>query len=139
MFKAKAARLAAFALVVAGAAFFISCQNGATEPTPKHELTTQQDGVLGIHGYTYEAITQEKLIDVEVEWWCETCSEWLGSDAVDDVAHYDIYYDGDWSDHDGHNMRGYASKPGYETAENTITNFQSVNIPYERDFYLYRE
>lgn len=138
MFKIKAVRFAALVLVVAGAAFLVSCRAEVTAPAPVREKGKTALDSAGIYGYTYKNVGG-LLLDVWVEWECETCAEYLGGDAVDDVGRYDIYYEGDWSEHDGRDMRGYASKTGWETAENTITNFQSNNMPYRRDFILYPE
>ena len=139
MFKARAARVAAFVLIAAGAAVFISCQAEVTAPAPVSETGKTSLDTPGINGYTYDAHSLDEIPFVDVNWECETCDEFLGHDATDAYAYYEIDYGGDWSNHDGHNLKGYASKTGYYTATNTITNFQSANIPYQRDFYLVPE
>jgi hypothetical protein len=139
MFKAKAARVAAFVLIMAGAAVFISCQDGTTAPTPVSETGKDSPDSVGISGDVRHGITNWPIPDVDVNWECETCDEFIGNDATDQFGRYNIDYTGVWSDHDDHNLKGYASKTGYYTATNTITNFQSANMPYERDFALYPE
>ena len=139
MFKARAAQAAAFVLIVAGAAVFISCQEGTTAPAPVRGTGKDSPDSVGISGDVRHGITNWPIPDVDVNWECETCDEFIGTDATDQFGRYNIDYDGDWSNHDGHNLKGYASKTGYYTATNTITNFQSANMPYERDFDLYPE
>jgi hypothetical protein len=139
MFKVKVARVAALVLLATGAAVLISCQAEVTAPAPVEGTGKEQLDTPGINGYTYDALTSEEIPGVDVYWECETCPEYLGDDATDAYGFYEIDYSGDWEDHDGHNLKGYASKPDYSTATNTITNFQSTNIPYRRDFYLYPE
>jgi len=63
MFKTKPVRLAAFVVIAAGAAFFISCQDGATAPTPVNETGKGSFDSVGIYGYTYNQFGQ-KIIDV---------------------------------------------------------------------------
>jgi hypothetical protein len=139
MFKARAARVAAFVLIVAGAAVFISCQAEVMAPAPVSETEKSTLDFVGISGDVRHGIYNSPIPDVDVNWECETCDEFIGNDATDQFGRYNIDYDGDWSSHDGHNLKGYASKTGYDTATNTITNFQSANMPYERDFALYPE
>jgi hypothetical protein len=139
MFKAKVARVAALVLLVTGAAVFIACQAEVTAPVPIGETGKTSLDEVGISGDVRHGIFNWPIPDVDVHWECETCEKYLGNDATDQLGRYNIDYDGDWSNHDDHNLKGYASKTGYTTATNTITNFQSDDIPYERDFYLYPE
>jgi hypothetical protein len=139
LFKEKVARVAALVLLVTGAAVLISCRAEVTAPEPVGGTGKAQLDTPGINGYAHHGITFKELPFVDVEWECETCDEFIGEDATDAYGFYEIDYDGDWSNHDGHNLKGYASRTGYNTATNTVTNFQSANIPYGRDFYLYPE
>ncbi len=138
MFKAKVARAAALVLLATGAAVLMSCQAEVTAPV--EEASEEQfDTNHGIEGYVTDAMSSDPIADVDVHWECETCDKFLGENATDAYGYYEIDYEGDWSDHDGHNLKRYASKTGYQTGTNTITNFQSANMPYRRDFTLYEE
>jgi hypothetical protein len=140
MFKAKAARVAAFVLIVAGAAVFISCQDGTTAPAPPPESEAPSFDVVRIWGYVTNQYN-EPLKDAQVVWWCNTCSgEIIGDDAVDDIGRYDIDPPEpfNWDDHDGHDLEGEASKTGYTPASQYIYDFDSSAV-YQRDFVLYSE
>jgi hypothetical protein len=78
--------------------------------------------------------------DVEVEWWCETCSGVpIGSDAVNDEGRYDIdELQSTWDPHNDHDLKGMAHKDGYTDAFQTIDEFDA-NSSYRRDFVLYPE
>jgi hypothetical protein len=138
MFKVKVARVAAFVLFVAGAAVLISCQAEVTAPAPPESEAPSFD-LARIFGYTYKSIGG-KLLDVHVEWWCNTCSETIGDDAVDDQGRYDIDPPEpfNWEDHDGHDLEGEATKTGYSPASQYIDDFDS-STTYQRDFTLYPE
>ncbi|MEE8639335.1 MAG: hypothetical protein V3T41_02885, partial [bacterium] len=58
--------------------------------------------------------------------------------AVDDIGRYDIDppLPFSWSDHDGHDLKGEASHPGYNPGTQEIEDFDSGLIPYQRDFEL---
>ena len=124
-------------LFVAVVAVSLSCQADGPTATPEAEVEEGTDANVGIWGYVLDADTLEGIADADVDWWDESTGM-IGSDAVDDIGRYDIDPgdEYDWSDHDGHNLRGEASHPAYHSQQNTITNFQSSNIPYKRDFYL---
>jgi hypothetical protein len=139
MFKAQAARVAAFVLIVAGAAVFISCQDEATAPTPPPESKAPSVDVVRIWGYV-EDDEGRRLNDADVEWWCETCTgEPIGSDAVDDQGRYDIdELQSTWNPHSEHDLKGMAHKDGYTDAFQTINEFDPYSS-YRRDFVLYEE
>lgn len=139
MFKAKAARVAAFVLIAAGAAVFISCQDGTTAPTPPPSGVAPSFDVVRIWGYTYHGMGGY-LTDVDVEWYCLTCSgAIIGVDAVDDVGRYDIdELPATWNAHDGHDLEGIAYKDGYYDAFRNIDDFDSSGS-YQRNFELFPE
>jgi hypothetical protein len=136
-FEIKGVRLAALVLVVTGAAIFVSCQAEVTGPesTPKGEARSYD--TTRIWGYTKDGFG-EILLDVNVAWWCNTCAEAIGEDAVDDVGRYNIDPPPpfNWDDHDGHDLEGEATKPSYSPASQYIYDFDSSAV-YQRDFYLY--
>lgn len=81
-----------------------------------------------------------RLNDVEVEWWCETCTgDPIGEDAVDDQGRYDIdELQSTWDAHNDHDLKGIAHKDGYTDAFRTIDEFDASSS-YQRDFVLYQE
>jgi hypothetical protein len=139
MFKAKAARVAAFVLIVAGAAVFISCQDGTTAPTPPPSGVAPSFDATAIWGYTVNP-WNDPVLDVYVDWYCVTCAgEPIGSDAVDDVGRYNIdELQSKWDAHDGHDLEGMAYRDGYENAFRTIDDFDSSGV-YQRDFEMIEE
>ena len=124
---------------MAGAAVFISCQDGTTAATPPPEGGAPSFDVVRIWGFTYYWLGGT-LTDVDVEWYCDTCSgAIIGVDAVDDVGRYDIdELQATWNAHDGHDLEGMASKDGYQNAFRTIDDFDSSGS-YQRNFELYPE
>lgn len=75
MFKAKAARVAAFVLVAAGAAFFISCQDDNQPSTPGVSPSTDDPDYF-VDGYCYDLFNQ-LTNDITCKIYCETCNEWI--------------------------------------------------------------
>ena len=136
MFKTKAARVAAFVLIVAGAAVFISCQDGTTAPTQERIPQMDEDEYLGIDGYTRDEEGGE-IIDAWVVWGCETCAEVLGDDVTNVYGYYQIWRtESVWLEHSGHDFKGTATHPEYEEAYATIDDFSYQVIPYPRDFEM---
>ena len=137
MFNIKAVRLAALVLVVAGAAVFISCQNEVTAPEPAPKGEAPSYDTVRIWGLVKDSLGG-KLTDVDVEWWCNTCAEEIGEDAVDDIGRYDIDPPPpfNWDDHDGHDLEGAAYKEGYSCDPQYIYDFDSSAV-YQRDFIMY--
>jgi hypothetical protein len=126
-------------LLVAVAALLLSCQDSTTTPTPPPESKAPSVDVVRIWGYVENGFGV-RLNDVEVDWWCETCSgEAIGSDAVDDQGRYDIdELQSTWNPHSEHDLKGMAHKDGYTDAFQTINEFNPYSS-YRRDFVLYEE
>ncbi len=136
MFKAKAARVAAFVLIVAGAAVFISCQDGTTAPTQERAPQMDDDDVLGIKGHTYDGETNA-VEDAWVVWECLTEGDPLGDDVTNLFGYYEIYRtESGWLDHSGHDFKGTATHPDYYDAYAWIDDFSYQVIPYTRNFYM---
>jgi hypothetical protein len=136
MFKNKPARLAAFAFFIAGAAVFISCQDGTTAPTAGRELGTDQEEILGICGHTYDA-ESGAIEDALVVWHCETCDALIGEDVTNAFGWYEIYLtESEWLLHEGHDLKGTATHPAYQPAYAYIDDFSYQFTPYTRNFLL---
>ncbi len=141
MNKVKAPRVAAFVLIVTGAAIFIACQAEVTAPEAPMEGEAPSYDTTRIWGYVKNQFGVG-LKDADVVWWCNTCSGTvIGSDAVDDIGRYDIdppsppFY---WYDHDGHDLEGEATKTGYGDVSQYIDDFDADAV-YQRDFTMYPE
>jgi hypothetical protein len=138
MFKAKAARVAAFALVAAGAAFFISCQDEPTEPTG---LILPETDDAAFYGYVYHGLTEEPIDQATVKWECTDHTPWipLGQATTGlggDSGYYEIGTEAWFTSHDAHDLKGTASKSGFDDAYAYINNYE-YGISYRRDFLLY--
>ena len=117
----------------------MSCQAEVTAPESPPKSEAPSYDIIRIWGYTKDGFGL-KLLDVDVHWWCNTCAEAIGEDAVDDEGRYDIDppYPFNWDDHDGHDLEGEATKTGYSPASQYIDDFDS-SASYRRDFTLYAE
>jgi hypothetical protein len=125
-------------LLVATAAVILSCQEGTTAPTPPPKCEAPSLDVIRVWGYVTD-IYNEPVPDAYVEWWCETCDMPIGDDAVDDLGRYDIdEVQSKWDAHDGHDLKGEASHPNYQSDYQTIDDFDS-SASYQRDFVMCEE
>jgi hypothetical protein len=111
----------------------------APTPPPEGKAPSLFDALVRIWGYVENDIGI-RLNDVDVEWWCETCTgDPIGSDAVDDQGRYDIdELQSKWDLHNDHDLRGMAHKDGYIDAFRNIYEFDASSS-YRRDFVLYEE
>ena len=139
MFAPHSTRAAPFVKTATGAAVLISCQSEVTAPEPAQKGEAPSYDTVRIWGIVRDNFGQE-LTDVDVEWWCNTCAEEIGVDAVDDIGRYDIDPPPpfNWDDHDGHDLEGAAYKEGYYCGDQYIYDFDSSAV-YRRDFTMYAE
>ncbi len=77
------------------------------------------------------------VVNAEVVWDCETCDSRIGEDVTNVFGYYEIYLtEAGWQTHEGHDLKGTATHPDYQTAYAYIYDFPYANIPYTRDFYM---
>jgi len=134
----KAVRFAALVLVVTGAAVFISCQE---QEAPAGFVLSETDAEPAFYGYVYNALTLDPIDDAYVKWECTTCSPpvLLGeatSGEEGEAGYYEIGTETWFTSHDGHDLRGTASKSGFSNAYAYIYDYE-FEVSYQRDFYLY--
>jgi hypothetical protein len=138
MFKKKVARVAALVLLVTGAAVLISCQE---QDGPTGFMLPETDAEPAFYGYVYHGISHAFIDDADVKWECMTCSPsvLLGeatSGEGGDPGYYDISTETWFTSHDEHDLRGTASKSGFDDAYAYIEDYVFEDS-YPRDFYLY--
>jgi hypothetical protein len=123
---------------VAGAAVFISCQEQES-PTGFTTLAGTDD--VSFYGYVYHGVTEEPIDNATVKWECTEHTPWvlLGQTSTGlggESGYYEIGTESWFTGHHGHDLKGTASKSGFDDAYAYIDNYQ-FGSSYPRDFYLY--